>query len=73
VFHAISKKREDLGFIFSPPKVTVDFERAILNSVSEMWLQTNISGCRFHLTQSCYDKIQEIGFSSAYESSEIGK
>jgi len=53
----------------------VDFERAIINEVSKTWTQTNISGCRFHLTQSWYRKIQEIGLSSVYkdESSEIGK
>ncbi|KAF0738333.1 MULE domain-containing protein, partial [Aphis craccivora] len=73
VFRAISKKCKDLGLNLSPTNITVDFERAIINAVSEMWMQTNISGCRFHLTQSWYRKIQEIGLSSVYkdESSEI--
>ncbi|XP_027848187.2 uncharacterized protein LOC114127990 [Aphis gossypii] len=75
VFRAISKKCKDLGLNFSPANITVDFERAIINAVSGMWTQTNISGCRFHLTQSWYRKIQEIGLSSVYkdESSEISK
>lgn len=64
-----------MGLNLSPTNITVDFERAIINAVSEMWTQTNISGCRFHLTQSWYRKIQEIGLSSVYkdESSEIGE
>ncbi|KAE9539653.1 hypothetical protein AGLY_004905 [Aphis glycines] len=75
VFRTISKKCKDLGLNFSPANITVDFERVIINAVSEMWTQTNISGCQFHLTQSWYRKIQEIGLSSVYkdESSEIGK
>jgi hypothetical protein len=64
-----------LGLNFSSANITVDFKRAIINAVSEMWTQTNISGCRFYLTQSWYRKIQEIGLSSVYkdESPEIGK
>jgi len=64
-----------MGLNFSSTNITVDFERAIINRVFEMWTQTNISGYRFHLTQSSYRKIQEIGLSSVYkdDSSEIGK
>jgi len=43
VFRVISKKCKDLGLNFSPTNITVDFERAIINAVSEMWTQTNIS------------------------------
>jgi hypothetical protein len=71
----MSKKCKDLGLHFSLSNITVDFERAIINAFSEMWTQTNISGCRFYLTQSWYRKIQEIDLSSEYkdESSKIGK
>jgi len=52
-----------------------DFEKAIINAVYEIWPQTKIIGCRFHLTQAWYCQIQKVGLATKYQdrSSEIGK
>lgn len=58
-----------------PKFVVIDFEEAIHSAVSEVWENAQIQGCRFHLTQAWWRKIQNIGLSSEYRSgnSEIGK
>jgi hypothetical protein len=58
----------------SPKSVTTDFEKAILNSVNEIWPQKKIIGCRFNLTQAWYRQLQKLGLSTEHRnpSSEIG-
>jgi len=60
--------------MFIAKSVTTDFEKAILNSVNEIWSKTKIIGCRFHLTQTWYRQLQKLGLSTEYQnqSSEIG-
>jgi hypothetical protein len=71
----IVEKCNTLGFLFSPKKVTVDFELTIHKAIENIWLNIIVIGCRFHLTQSWRRSIQKCGLSSFYkdESSEIGK
>jgi hypothetical protein len=45
-----------------PKNITVNFEISIHNAINSVWSFTNIIGCRFHLTQAWYRKIQELGF-----------
>jgi len=75
VFTIIVEKCNTLGFLFSPEKVTVDFELAIHKAIENVWPNTTIIGCRFHLTQSWWRNVQKCGLTSFYkdESLEIGK
>ncbi|XP_022183760.1 uncharacterized protein LOC111043174 [Myzus persicae] len=75
VFTMIVEKCNTLGFLFSPKNTTVDFELAIHKPIENVWPNTTIIGCRFHLTQSWWRNIQKCGLTSFYkdESSEIGK
>lgn len=59
---------------FIPKKVVVDFEIATHNAVRKIWDNITIIGCRFHLTQSWWRKIQKLGLSCQYKdkNSEIG-
>lgn len=73
-FKFIVDKCSSINLCLSPKSVTTDFEKAILHSVNEIWPQTKIIGCRFHLTQAWYRQLQKLGLSTEYQnqSSEIG-
>jgi len=44
-----------------------DFEKAIHNAARHVWPSIEVKGCRFHLGQSWYRKIQQLGLSNAYK------
>ena len=54
--------------------VVIDFEKAIHNAVASVWSGAVIIGCRFHLRQAWWRKIQQLGLSSEYKDKkpEIG-
>jgi len=72
---SICQKCKDINLIISPENVTIDYEKAVINAVNEVWPESNIIGCRFHLTNSWWRKIQSLGLSNEYKNtnSEIGK
>jgi hypothetical protein len=55
--------------------VVLDFEIAIHNALKYVWPETRIVGCRFHLTQAWWRKIQQLGLTADYKNknSEIGQ
>ncbi|XP_050059707.1 uncharacterized protein LOC126550995 [Aphis gossypii] len=58
---------------FAPDTVFVDFEIAIHKAVCTVWTEAEIKGCRFHLGQSWWRKIQNLGLANEYKNkSEIG-
>lgn len=62
------------NLIFSPKTVTIDFEMSIHKAVKEVWTGSNIIGCRFHLCQAWFRKIQQLGLAVDYNhDTEIGK
>ena len=71
VIGACLSKRIDLNII----EVVVDFEKAIHLAILNTWPNAKIVGCRFHLSQAWYRKIQTCGLVPEYkhEASEIGK
>lgn len=60
---------------FQPIEVFIDFETAIHVAVRNTWPATKVNGCRFHLHQAWYRKIQSLGLSSEFKNkdSEIGR
>lgn len=56
-------------------EIVVDFEKAIHLAAVDVWPNVQIIGCRFHLAQSWYRKIQNCGLVTEYktETSEIGR
>ena len=56
-----------INIIFSPKRVFADFEKAIHLAILSVWPSITLKGCRFHLGQSWYRKIQSIGLSSEYK------
>ena len=71
----IKENCDKLGIEFVPKEIVVDFELAIHNAVLKMSPNAKITGCRFHLTQAWYRKIQTLGLTVEYKdkNSEIGK
>jgi len=56
-----------VGLTFSPKYIFIDFEKSIHNAAQQVWPVINIKGCRFHLGQSWWRKIQCLGLSSNYK------
>jgi hypothetical protein len=58
-----------------PSSVVLDVEIAIHNALKYVWPETRIVGCRFHLTQAWWRKIQQLGLTADYKNknSEIGQ
>lgn len=74
-FSMIKEKCEKKGFPFKPEVVIADFEISIHKAAVSVWPQIEITGCRFHLTQAWYRKLQECGLSKEYKDkkSELGQ
>ena len=60
---------------FKPAVVHVDLEITVHNVFRQMFPETSIQCCRFHLGQSWWRKIQKTGLSTEYKDNEsnIGK
>ena len=74
MFKIITEKCNGFGLIFILNLFLADFEQAIHNAINEMFPLCKIIGYRFHLSQSWYRKIQNLGLLTDYKSeTEIGK
>lgn len=75
LFILIKEECEKHNIIFYVDEVVVDFEKAIHKAILDFWPEVKIIGCRFHLCQSWYRKIQKCGLGTEYKNktSEIGK
>jgi hypothetical protein len=64
----------ELKLIINLKLITIDFQQAIHDAISTIWPDALIVGCRFHLTQSWFWKIQNLGLVQYYKekNSEIG-
>ena len=51
---------------YNPRYLLVDFEKAAINTFAEVWPRTYIKGCFFHLSQSVYRKVQDLGLKTIY-------
>jgi len=61
--------------IWNPKKIVIDFEKAIHTAVQTIFCESEIVGCRFHLAQAWWRKIQQLGLAKEYKdkNSELGK
>ncbi|KAF0754304.1 MULE domain-containing protein [Aphis craccivora] len=57
-FQHLTRHSMSIGLTCSPTDVVIDFEQAIHNAVAEVFPNAKIRGCRFHLLQSWWRKIQ---------------
>lgn len=63
---AIQDYAQESGIICVPRKLMMDFEKSIINACTEMYPDTSIMCCFFHLTQSVYRKVQGVGLQESY-------
>lgn len=55
---------------FSPKKIHIDYEKAAINAIKEMFPETTIKGCNFHFNQALWRKVQELGLATLYRDNE---
>jgi len=54
----------------NPDKIYADFELAIHVAISEVWPLAQLKGCRFHLGQSWWMKIQQLRLSNEFKNND---
>ena len=74
LFCLLDEKCKTIGIELNICEVVIDFERAIHKAVEKVWPLAYI-GCRFHLSQAWYRKIQKCNLTQEYKdkSSRIGE
>ncbi|XP_060867443.1 uncharacterized protein LOC132942809 [Metopolophium dirhodum] len=53
-----------------PETIIIDFEIGVINAISLVFNQVKIQGCFFHLCQSVWRQIQNLGLSKMYKDNE---
>ena len=66
ILEAITTK----GMQWKPQKITIDFEKSVINCVSNIFPSTKIQGCYFHFSQSVWRKVQGLGLVKEYKTQE---
>lgn len=56
--------------ILSKKKIHIDYEKAAINAVKEMFQETTITGCNFHFNQTLWREVQELGRATLYRDNE---
>ena len=71
----LKKNMLNLGLQFQPQNIVLDFERAMHAAVNSCWKNVNIFGCKFHLHQNWFRKIQSLNLQQEYKNTNsiIGK
>jgi len=74
-FKFLCAECDKLQLQFTPQTIYADFESAIHTAVYAVWPEINLRGCRFHLGQSWWRKIQDLKLSTFFrnDNSEIGR
>lgn len=68
-FQLLKSYCTSINLTLEPKEIVSDFEKAIHIGVKKIWPDINVIGCRFHLTQSWFRKIQNLGLVSEYRDS----
>jgi len=73
-FRSFINECSKIDLNFNPEVIHVDFESSIHKAANIVWPLVKIQGCHFHLGQSWWCKIQELGLTSEYinKSSKVG-
>lgn len=61
------KKLVEMCPPLNPKHVVLDFETAIHHAILSQWPTTELKGCRFHLRQAWYRRIQKLGLQVTYQ------
>lgn len=65
---AVVDNCDAMSYSVDPTTVVCDFEQAAINAVTAvLGSHVNVQGCFYHLTQSTWRKVQELGLKTAYK------
>ncbi|XP_064468575.1 uncharacterized protein LOC135380414 [Ornithodoros turicata] len=71
LFRAITSRCESLGCSPYPEVILTDFEKAAMNAAKEVFgSDVKTQGCFFHMTQSTWRKLQDLGLVPRYREDE---
>ena len=73
MLEAVVHKCEELGFNVSPQQIITDFEQTVFRAIRAVMHENehlNLHGCFYHLTQSTWKKVQNLGLSVLYQENE---
>ncbi|CAI6363220.1 unnamed protein product [Macrosiphum euphorbiae] len=75
IWEILREKCHSLNKCLQPRTLVIDFETAIHSSVKDIFPNIAIIGCRFHLSQSWWRRIQAVDLVQEYKNNEsnIGK
>ncbi len=71
IFAHLNQAVLGLELTISAESIMMDFELTPMNSARDEFPDVIVRGCLFHLNQSLWKKLQELGLSSQYSNSEI--
>ena len=69
MFHMVNNL---LGDDFQPQRVMLDFERAAISAVTEVYPEAIVTGCFFHLSQSVIRHVSSLGLKRRFEANIDG-
>jgi len=71
MLEAVLNACDNIGISADPSSITTDFEVAAMQAVhAKLGTDVRVHCCFFHLCQSTWRKVQELGFMQAYRNKE---
>lgn len=68
---AVVDKCDSISYSVDPTTVICDFEQAVIKAIAAvLGSHVKVQGCFYHLTQSTWRKIQDLGLATVYKSDE---
>ena len=74
MLEAVTDACTALGFNADPTTVVTDFEMAAMHAVTAVFgQQVHVQGCFFHLCQSTWRHVQDLGLTALYNADDVAK
>ena len=74
MLEAVTDACTALGFNADPTTVVTDFEMAAMQAVRAVFgQQVHVQGCFFHLCQSTWRRVQDLGLTDLYKADDVAK
>lgn len=70
LFSSLRMKCQELGLVLNPSVLFIDFETAVKNAASRVFLGIQVKGCFFHFTQCIWRRVQKYGLAQLYTENE---
>ncbi len=70
MFNLIRTACQRIGLQFLPATVFIDFESAVINTVTQLFPEARIRGCLFHFAQAIWRNVQKAGLTVRYKDDE---